>query len=79
MLGRLHELLLILIVVAEMLKLELEPDVVEACLLGRLRGLPRFLLYVVGVDDGLFGCVEPELKTLAASPGRLEGSGRGSC
>ena len=57
--------------------MELEPDGVEACLLGRLRELPRFLLHVVGVVDGLSGCVAPNLKFLAESPRRLEGSGRG--
>ena len=57
--------------------MELEPDGVEAHLLGRLRELPRFLLRVVGVDDGLSGCVEQKPKILAAPPGRLEGSGRG--
>ena len=57
--------------------MELKADGVEAHLLGRLHELPCFLLHVVGVVDGLSGCVEPKPKILEASPGRLEGSGRG--
>ena len=57
--------------------MELKPVGVEACLVGGLRELSRFSLHVVGVADGLTGCVEMRLKILAAPPGRLEGSGRG--